>query len=210
MYIHRGSNSSTVCNDSWKHLKQTNTQKNKICSGLNVAIALVYVVGLLCFQRATGLLDLRSVGDAGIYSSGHQSRPWLPQENYSPGHQSRPWPSQDGVRVLSRRLLETTISPNSTGRTDCHFLQMHWAPYNINAEVGGPQISSANRKSAILRTYKICYICGPSALSASVAICGLAVCGPNIFLLFADPIIFADVKLPQICKLCIFSLIMYT
>ncbi len=138
MYIHRGNISSKVCNNSWKYLKQTNTQKNKICSGLNVAIALVYVVGLLCFQRATGLLDLRSDGGAGNHNLGHQSRPWPPQENYSPGHQSRPWPSQYEVRVLSRRLLETTISPNSTGRTDCHFWQMHWAPHNINAEVGGP------------------------------------------------------------------------
>jgi hypothetical protein len=141
--------------NKWTH------KKNKICSGLNVAIALVYVVGLLCFQRATGLLDLRSDGGAGIYSSGHQSRPWPPQENYSPGHQSRPWPSQDGVRILSRRLLETTISPNSTGRTDCHFWQMHWAPYNINAEVGGPQISSANRKSPILRTNRIFIFADP-------------------------------------------------
>jgi hypothetical protein len=28
------------------------------------------------------------------------------------------------------------------------------------AEVGGPQISSANRKSSNFRAYKICYICG--------------------------------------------------
>jgi hypothetical protein len=122
MFIHRSNiYFYTVCNDTWKHLKQMNTQKNKICSGLNVAIALVYVVGLLCFQRATGLLNLRSDGVSGNYNPGHQSRPWPPQEYYSPGHQSRPWPSQDVVRVPSRRLLETTISPNSTGRTDSHF-----------------------------------------------------------------------------------------
>jgi hypothetical protein len=38
------------------------------------------------------------------------------------------------------------------------------------AEVGGPQISSANGKSVNLQTYKICNICGPSV---SVAICDL-------------------------------------
>jgi hypothetical protein len=34
------------------------------------------------------------------------------------------------------------------------------------------------RKSPNLWTYKICYICG---LSACVAICGFAICGPNNF-----------------------------
>jgi hypothetical protein len=48
------------------------------------------------------------------------------------------------------------------------------------AEVGGPQISSANSKSANLQTYKICNICGPSA---SVAICDLRT---QYFLRFAD------------------------
>jgi hypothetical protein len=37
---------------------------------------------------------------------------------------------------------------------------------------------SANRKSANLRTYKICYIFGTSA---SLAICGYAICGPSCF-----------------------------
>ncbi len=70
--------------------------------------------------------------------------------------------------------------------------------------MGDPQISSANRKSANLRTYKIWHICGSSE---GVAICGFAICGPSTFLLFAYLIIFADLKLPQICKLCIFLLI---
>jgi hypothetical protein len=47
-----------------------------------------------------------------------------------------------------------------------------------SSEVGGSQISFANRKSSNLRTYKIWYICRPSA---SVVICGFALCGPNIF-----------------------------
>jgi hypothetical protein len=51
------------------------------------------------------------------------------------------------------------------------------------AEIGGPQISSANRKSAHLWTYKICYICGPFACEA---ICGFADCRPDIFSRFAD------------------------
>jgi hypothetical protein len=37
------------------------------------------------------------------------------------------------------------------------------------AKIGGPQINSANRKSAHLWTYKICYICGPFACEE---ICG--------------------------------------
>jgi hypothetical protein len=45
-------------------------------------------------------------------------------------------------------------------------------------EEGGPQISSANSKSANLQTYKTCNFCGPST---SVAICGFVICGPNIF-----------------------------
>jgi hypothetical protein len=48
------------------------------------------------------------------------------------------------------------------------------------AEVGGPQISSANSKSVNLQTYKICNICGRSA---SVAICDLRT---QYFLQFAD------------------------
>ena len=44
------------------------------------------------------------------------------------------------------------------------------------AQVGGPQISSANSKSVNLQTYKICYICRPSACGAIWRICG-----PNIF-----------------------------
>jgi hypothetical protein len=40
------------------------------------------------------------------------------------------------------------------------------------------RVSSANRESANFRTIKICYICGPSA---SVAICGFVIFGPNIF-----------------------------
>ncbi len=66
------------------------------------------------------------------------------------------------------------------------------------AEVGGPQITSANRKSANLRAYKICYICEPSA---SVAFVDLR---------FADPIFcalwtfYCRLILPQICKFFIF------
>jgi hypothetical protein len=46
-------------------------------------------------------------------------------------------------------------------------------------EVTGPLISSSNRKSVNLQTYKICYADLPH-----VAICGFAVCGPNYLQLF--------------------------
>ncbi len=67
----------------------------------------------------------------------------------------------------------------------------------IYTAVGGPQMNSANcklanSKSANLRTYKIWYICRPSA---NVAICG-----------FVDPIFFKGLKLPQIRKFFIFLL----
>ncbi len=59
-------------------------------------------------------------------------------------------------------------------------------------------------KSANLCTYKICYICGPSAC---VAICRFAIFRPNIFWQFVD-LGFADqnLKIPQICKFFIFRL----
>ncbi len=45
-------------------------------------------------------------------------------------------------------------------------------------KMGGPPISSANRKSAYLRTYTICQIYG---LSANFALCEFAFSEPNLF-----------------------------
>ncbi len=80
-----------------------------------------------------------------------------------------------------------------------------WDQITVYPEVGGPQRSSANRKSANLRTCIIFFICGPSA---SVAICGFAICGPNIFgnLRFCGPNFLGDLKL----KMLYFSLSKYT
>jgi hypothetical protein len=57
------------------------------------------------------------------------------------------------------------------------------------AEVGGPQIAN-------LWTYKICHICRPSANVAICRFADLRFANP-IFLRFADPNFFADLKL---CK----------
>ncbi len=60
-------------------------------------------------------------------------------------------------------------------------------------------------KSANLWTYKICYICGPSAYGA---ICGFEICGSNIFcnLRICWPKFIADLQLPQIWEFFIFLL----
>jgi hypothetical protein len=67
--------------------------------------------------------------------------------------------------------------------------------------------SSAYRKSTNLRTYKIFYICGPSAC---VAICGFEICRPNfsgdLRICVLRTQFFAELKLPQIWNFFIFLL----
>ena len=77
--------------------------------GLNVALALVYVVGLLCFQRATGLLDLRS--DRGSHNHGQRS--WVAAAAVSMAEGGG-----EGRRVVLRRLLQTTGNSTGTGGGD--------------------------------------------------------------------------------------------
>jgi hypothetical protein len=60
---------------------------------------------------------------------------------------------------------------------------------HIIAKVGGPQISSANRKYANLQTYQICLICGRLWQFTDCDLWTLC------FLGFAD-----SLNLPQICK----------
>ena len=63
-----------------------------------------------------------------------------------------------------------TFSPYRASDIGMHY---RWMP-----KVGGPQISSANCKSATLRAYIICKICGPSS---NVSLCGFAIFEPNLF-----------------------------
>ncbi len=82
----------------------------------------------------------------------------------------------------------------------CHWKRAFWA---------------VNRKCANLRTYKICYICGPSASGAicgpsvGVAICVLATCGTNLFAICdLCTQFFADLKTSE--NSLFFSLQIYT
>ena len=83
--------------------------------GLNVAIMMCYVVGLIGFQKATGMLDLRLTN----YLNGNEPSA---QPAYS-SDQGREWLKKfeqmgDPTRVLFRHLLqtppETTMTPNVT------------------------------------------------------------------------------------------------
>lgn len=84
--------------------------------GLNIALILCYVVGLMVFQRATGVLDLRSAGQpkaqadaerTAAYSS-EQGRSWLRLFASSEGHHER-----HGGHLF-RHLLEATATPNAS------------------------------------------------------------------------------------------------
>lgn len=79
--------------------------------GLYVAISLVYVIGLLCFQKATGLLDTRPspppvIGPKTAAYSSQQGKQWL--ENFQAGQTQS---------VLFRHLLQAPApetTPNTT------------------------------------------------------------------------------------------------
>ncbi len=74
----------------------------------------------------------------------------------------------------------------ATGVNDSHWY--HWCCwYRWPVCRGG---RSTNCKSANLWTYKICYICGPSA---NLAICRFAICVPYIFAIWG-PKFFVDLK----------------
>ena len=81
--------------------------------------------------------------------------------------------------TLSEWLLVTNLLTVCGGGGEC------------KAKVGGPQLSSANHKSANLQTYQICWICGPSA---NAAVCGCAIY-EFAGLQFADPIFLANLIL---------------
>ena len=83
--------------------------------GLNIALILCYVVGLMVFQRATGVLDLRSTAHPKTYGphsvaySSEQGRSWLRIFRASA---DGPDGAEGGHGVLFRHLLEAP--PNAT------------------------------------------------------------------------------------------------
>jgi len=86
-----------------------NSWKDPEKVGLYVALSMVYVVGLLLFQKATGLLDYRSppppsIGPKTAAYSSEQGQLWL--EKFQ----------NDGTStgVLFRHLLQATEKPNAT------------------------------------------------------------------------------------------------
>ena len=87
-----------------------NSWKDPEKVGLYVALSMVYVVGLLLFQKATGLLDYRSppppsIGPKTAAYSSEQGQLWL--EKFQNDGTS-------GTGVLFRHLLQATEKPNAT------------------------------------------------------------------------------------------------
>jgi len=91
--------------------------------GLNIALILCYIVGLIVFQRATGVLDLRSPSspnsaansppNSGVYSS-EQGRSWLRLFRAADGE----GPSFEGRGVLFRHLLSELPSSANESSDD--------------------------------------------------------------------------------------------
>merc|ERR1711971_627397 len=87
-----------------------NSWKDPEKVGLYVALSMVYVVGLLLFQKATGLLDYRSppppsIGPKTAAYSSEQGQLWL--EKFQNDGTS-------GTGVLFRHLLQAIEKPNAT------------------------------------------------------------------------------------------------
>jgi len=97
--------------------------------GLNIALILCYIVGLMVFQRATGVLDLRSSSPskaasssahsgAAVYSS-EQGRSWLRLIRAAGGQDADDaGPLPEGRGVLFRHLLSDLPSSANTSDDD--------------------------------------------------------------------------------------------